>query len=408
MRGWDAAVAAEPGPDPWGELCRLAESATGAQLTSAADRLRAWPGLLRPMPDRWWAQRQAGDHRPWHALAAWRRLAAFGDYFYPSVVAGPDNLGVLLVGEGATGNNDLGQVLLLGPTDHGTGTGEVPDDPLDRAVVARLAEQVTAVDGLFGPGYVAVGFADLGGYDQVGPTVYGEDGRERYRVGVGSGESSDGMDCTRLGRSTDGRLIAASVPDAQAAVVFDAATGAVLLRTGEVVGPVALDPTGELLASAGPLGTVTVHEVTTGMALSTWDSGLAAVNALAFAPDARGLLAAGGNEPTACLLDLACGRVTGAVRVRAADPSLAVDALSPFAGFAARASWTRYGPRVFVADDERAVLFDGADGRIRWTSDAGQVVGSFTPDGRTLLASGTGGTIDAWFIDSLGPPDKRS
>lgn len=87
MTVWDAVLEAGPSDKAWVEICRLAEGLPEAAVAEVAERLRAWPDRLRPMPDRWWAQRQAGDHRPWHALATHRPLCRLGEYFYVNVAA---------------------------------------------------------------------------------------------------------------------------------------------------------------------------------------------------------------------------------------------------------------------------------------------------------------------------------
>ncbi|KAB2348012.1 hypothetical protein [Actinomadura rudentiformis] len=144
-----AVLEAEPGKSVWLEICRLAEGMPDAGVAEVADRLRAWPARSRPMPDRWWAQWQAGDHRPWHALATHRRLCQLGKYFYVSVAACPHDLGLLLAGSGATSNSDQGEVLLLSLTPE----IETVTSGRDAAsnLVPSLAQQATAVEALFSP-----------------------------------------------------------------------------------------------------------------------------------------------------------------------------------------------------------------------------------------------------------------
>lgn len=404
MSDLDTALEAAPDEAAWAEICRLVEGIPDAVVAKVADRLRAWPDRLRSMPDRWWAQRQVGEHRPWHALATHRQLCQLGEYFFVSVAACPNDLSLLLAGSGATGNSDLGDVMLFRPAT----TTKTVDSRGDTGAGLMLASQVTAVDAVFSPdgSQVTVGFADFGG-EVEGPAVYGDDGGLRYGVDLdGDGSAADefddhDMDFIRVGQSGDGRLIAVGSPGARAVAVAEAATGEVLLNVSGAIGPVALDGTGRLLAYARPAGRVAIQDLPSGELLSTCDTGLNTVNALAFSPDARGLVAAGGDLPTACLITLEEGRVTGTSQVTVADPELALDATSPFAGFVARACWADRGPQVFVADDYLAVLFDGSTGAVRWTSTAGQVTASFTPDGNVLVASGPAGVIEAWFLDSL-------
>src|SRR5215472_16748391 len=104
MTGWDAIVSAGPDEAGWLETCQAAEGMDDSEVAEVVRRLREWPDGLRHMPDRWWAQRQASDHRPWHRLATHRRLCQLGEYFYVSVAACPDDLSLVLAGSGATAN----------------------------------------------------------------------------------------------------------------------------------------------------------------------------------------------------------------------------------------------------------------------------------------------------------------
>ncbi|MFC4907731.1 WD40 repeat domain-containing protein [Actinomadura gamaensis] len=322
-----------------------------------------------------------------------RTLCRLGEYFYVSAVACPDDLGVVLAGSGATGNNDLGQVLLLRP-------GPDAPDPESDLLIATLATDATAVDAMFGPdgSQVAVGFADLG--EGVGPVVYGADGALRYALDLdAAGEVADDIGFGRVGHSADGRLLACGNTETGSVLVAEASTGDAVLRAEGAAGAVALDDAGELLAHACPEGRVALRDVGSGALLSTWETGLTSVNTLAFAPGASGLVAAGDDRPTACVMTVRAGKVTGASLVPVADSALTMDATAPVATYSAKASWTERGPLVFVADDELAVLFDASDGRIRWTSTAGPVAASFTPDGRTLVTSGmSDGVVEAWFL----------
>ncbi|MCP2343226.1 WD40 repeat domain-containing protein [Actinomadura rupiterrae] len=322
-----------------------------------------------------------------------RTLCRLGEYFNVSAAACPNGLDVVLAGSGATGNNDLGQVLLLRP-------GLEASDPERELLVATLATDATAVDAMFSPdgSQVAVGFADLG--EGVGPVVYGVDGALRYALDLdAAGAVSDDISFGRVAQSADGRLVACGGTETGSVLVAEASSARTVLRAEGGTGAVALDAVGRLLAYAFPEGKVAVRDVGSGELLSMWETGLSSVNALAFAPDASGLVAAGDDRPTACVMDVEQGRVTGGSLVPVADPALAMDASTPVATYSAKASWTDRGPLVFVADDDLAVLFDAADGGIRWTSTAGLVAGSFTPDGRALITSGMGdGAIEAWFV----------
>ncbi|WP_026411277.1 WD40 repeat domain-containing protein [Actinomadura oligospora] len=394
MNSLDAALEAWPSDEAWSEVCRHVEGLAKPAVAAVAAKLRAWPARMRPMPDRWWAERQRGDHRPWHVLATHRPLSRARD-FVISAVACPNDLSVLLIASGATGNNDLGRVQLFRPDPGGAHEDEL--------LIATLEEDDTAVEAVFSPdgSRVTVGFADLG--IGVGPAVYGVDGRRRHMLVTGESSGGD-FAAGRVAQSGDGKLIAASNTETGAAIVADAATGTVLSHVDDAFGPVALDRTGRLLAHGCGSGLIALREAVSGELLSTLETRLTTLNALAFAPDTSGLLAVGDDHPTACLMEMEHDRLMGAAHVRSTNPDLRLDATTPVATYAARASWTFHGAHVFAADDEVAVLLECANGRVRWTSKAGLVAGSFTPDGRVFVASGLeDGVVDAWFLNSLRP-----
>ncbi|MER6141782.1 hypothetical protein ABT174_17190 [Streptomyces sparsogenes] len=300
-------------------------------------------------------------------------------------------MSVVLAGAGATGNSDLGEVLLLRPD----------PDANEPNQIAVLAKQSTAVDAVFSPdgARVTLGYADIGGGD-AGPLTYGLDGalHNGFAIGEEFAEDDDWegeVGFVRVAQSGDGRLLAGGSPCAKTVAVADSATGRVLLTMPDATGPAALDHTGRRLAYARPDGRVSVREMTPEAALSTWDTGLPAVHALAFSPDGAGLLAAGGDHPTACLFTADGDRT----EVTVADPALTIDTTLPWTAISTRACWTSRGPAVFTADDYLAVLFDATNGRVRWTG-SDPTVASFTPDGRVFIASGSDG-ISAWFLDAL-------
>ncbi|MFD1544560.1 WD40 repeat domain-containing protein [Nonomuraea guangzhouensis] len=320
-----------------------------------------------------------------------RLLCRLDEYFHVSVVACPNDLSVVLAGAGATSNNDLGEVLLLRPDPD----AEEPNQ------IAVLAEQSTAVDAVFSPdgARVTVGYTDIGGGSD-GPGTYGLDGVLRHSFAIGEEFEADGdwegdIAFDRLAQSGDGQLLAGGSLVVNAVTVADSATGRILLTMPDATGPAALDHTGGRLAYARPDGRVSVREMISGAALSTWDTGLPAVHALAFSPDGAGLVAAGGDRPTACLFTADGDRTD----VMVADPALTIDATLPWTAISTRACWTSRGPAVFTADDYLAVLFDATNGRVLWTG-SDQTVASFTPNGRIFVASSSDG-ISAWFLDAL-------
>ncbi|WP_432838170.1 WD40 repeat domain-containing protein [Dactylosporangium sp. CA-092794] len=407
-----AALAAEPGPAAWDEICSAAEGASEPDVAEAALRLRAWPYRLRRMPDRWWAQRQAGEHRPWHRLATHRLLCWNHPEGGVSALACPDDLSVLLLGTGPEGNNWPGSTELVVPKAEidAADTEEMPEDDELPAVLATLDVAGMAWEALFSPD----GSRLVAGFDAVtspepGLVVYGRDGQRRHTVPVRAAGATDpdepDLPFLRLAQSRDGRLIAGAGGPAQAVAVAEVATGRVLMTAAGATGPVALDPDGRLVAYADAAGQVCVREVASGRLIATAGAGLARVNALAFAPDSAYVLAAGGADPTgerpaARVLSVADGGPAGPVVV-AADPDAVLDSWAPFACWSTRASWTGRRPWVFASDDERAVLMDGSTGEIGWTSVEGLAVGAFTSGGEVFLTADPGGVVAAWFLHTL-------
>ncbi|RJO73326.1 WD40 repeat domain-containing protein [Nocardia panacis] len=221
----------------------------------------------------------------------------------------------------------------------------------------------------------------------------------------------------RIGFSGDGRRIAASsVVDG--VHVIDAATGAVVFASGAgSFGPVALDHHGERLAHAASSGEIIVREVNSGAIVLRYDTGLAVVNALTYAPDGAGLLVAGGRRPgesvgatatveaapTAIVLDIGGDAVIGARQIQPVGLPASISAASVVAAGCTRVIWADHGPMIFAASDHGAALFDG-DGRILWTGPS-LTIGNFTADGRTLVLINQSvdldATIDAILIDDL-------
>lgn len=231
-------------------------------------------------------------------------------------------------------------------------------------------------------------------------------GEALWQVDLGPAqESVDTFDMarmtTRIGFSGDGRRVAAGSA-ARGLRVIDAGTGHVLASLEvDTCGPVALDRTGRLLAHGGEAGAIVVRDTASGT-LTSHDTGLSVVNALAFAVDGSGLLAAGGasgDVTAAVLLTLDGDRVAGSRQVRPEGLPPDMSAQSPLAAVATRCVWGEHGPLVFAVDDGGAVLFDER-GRPLWTEPA-YVAGGFSPAGDVLAL--VGDTVTAVFLDALRP-----
>lgn len=182
MTGLLAILSAGPDEAGWLDICRRAEDLSDGEVAEVARRLQEWPDDVRHMPDRWWAQRQAGDHRPWHKLATHRRLCQLGEYFPVSVAACPDDLSLVLAAAGATSNSDLGYVTLMRPATE-TGTTDPVDDEAENGLLAAtLVEQAEAIDGQFSPdgSQVILGL----------PTLAGRAGHSSTTVTAGCGSAS--------------------------------------------------------------------------------------------------------------------------------------------------------------------------------------------------------------------------
>jgi WD40 repeat protein len=422
--GLDELLAGRPSAQAWEDARRLLERSDPDAVEAAASRIRSWPARLRPMPDAWWDDRRAGRNQPWHSLAAWRRLGDLDDvengrpagvrqvddgggslaYFYNGAtsVACLSDLDWLVVCAAMEAHHNGGDIVVWGAGDGVTSTmlfdgADFHDEALDVQVSPDGSIAVTSVEGrLYAwqvPGGQALWQVDLDPAD-------GEDG---------DFEMEDMI--ARIGFSGDGRRVAAGSV-AGGVRVLDSATGEVVFAVGEdSFDPVALDAGGARLAHGAPLGEVVVRAVSTGEVVLRHDTGLAKVNAVAFAADGAGLLVAGGSVggvapsmtetaeavPAAVLLTIDGDQVVAERQVRPTGHPPRMSAESPFATMGTRAVWAEQGPMVFAADDNGAVLFDGA-GRVLWTEQE-PVVGNFSADGRVLVVVGK--TVDAVFIDSL-------
>lgn len=416
----EAILRGAPSPDAWQAVCRLLPGAGPQVLPAALARLADWPARLRSLPDAWWEEKARGVHRPWHAAAAWRALGDVYDVQHGRPPAPDDGEEADFAGfsEGATAlacPSDPTWLLLCAAAEWHHNGGDVvvwatgpQADPVklldgsdfhDEALDAQLSPDETvavcAVEGRLHAWSVP-------------------DGKPRWQVELARSTDAEGRhdmaySAVRIGFSGDGRRVAAGCA-ARGIHVVDTATGELLgLVVADPCGPVALDHDGTRLAHAGPSGQIVVRDTASGAVLARHDTGLAAVNALAFAPDGAGLAVAGGARdggsrdarPVAVVLTLDGTEVTGACRVTASGvpPELAAD--SPLAAVATRCAWGARGPLVYAADDAGAVLF-GSDGRVLWT-EPGMTCGNLSPDGRLLVTMGEE-AVTAVFLDALLPP----
>ncbi|WP_155371429.1 WD40 repeat domain-containing protein [Catellatospora vulcania] len=360
------------------------------------------------MPDGWWDEQRAGQHRSWHRLAAWRELGDLDDVQSGGTPRSPGEDDFANFGEGAvavacppdpawlvlcaaaewhhsggdiavwgTGPDVAGRLLLDGRDFH--------DEALDVQVSPDGSVAVASVEGRLHawrtPGGDALWQLDLG------PVAESVDTFDMPRM------------TPRIGFSGDGRLVAAGSV-ARGLRVIDAGTGDIIVELPVATcGPVALDHAGRLLAHGGEAGGIVVRDADTGTVRCHHDTGLSTVNALAFAPDGSGLLVAGGapEAPAAVLLTLDADRVAYTRLVLAEGLPPDISAQSPLAAVATRCVWGEHGPLVLAVDDGGAVLFDAA-GRLLWTGHEG-TVGGFSPAGDVLAVVGE--TIGTVFIEGL-------
>ncbi|MEV4417652.1 hypothetical protein [Catellatospora sp. NPDC049609] len=406
MNSEDTTLAAlldgEPTEGAWQAVCDLLEHAAPEALPAAVARLRTWPARLRSMPDGWWDEHSQGVSRPWHAAAAWRVLGDLDDVRNgrppagddedetdfagfsegATAVACPTRAGWLVLCAAAEWHHSGGDVVVWG-TDAGTAPVKLldgagfHDEALDAQLSPDETSAVCAVEGRLHAWRVPGGEA-------------------LWQVDLAETTDPDGQfdmahAAVRIGFSGDGRLVAAGAA-ARGIHLVDTATGELRrLVSTDTCGPVALDHDGRRLAHAGTAGEVVVRETATGTVLLRHDTGLAAVNAVAFAADGTGLAVAGGARdadqsphvpPAAQVLTLDGDTVVHTRRVtpQAVPDKLAAD--SPLAAVATRCVWGGHGPLFFAVDDAGSVLYDGA-GRVLWTEPE-MTMGNLSADGRVL------------------------
>lgn len=412
----EAVLDGEPSTDGWQAAWQLLEHARPEALAAAVSRLRNWPARLRPMPDAWWDERARGVNRPWHAAAAWRGLGDLDDVQSgrPPAPDDEDETDFACFSEGATAvacPTHANWLLLCAAAEwHHSGGDIVVWGAGDRTPAAKLLDGATfhdeALDAQLSPDETVAVCAVQGRLH----AWHVPGGEPLWQLELTESTDPDGRfdmahSAVRIGFSGDGRRVAAGAASRGIHLV-DTATGELLHHLGaDPCGPVALDHDGRRLAHAGGSGEIVVRDAA-GAVLLRHDTGLAAVNAMAFAADGGGLAVAGGArepagslevQPAACLLSLDGDTVSSTRHVvpRGVPAKLVAD--SPLAAVSTRCVWGVHGPLFFAVDDAGSVLFDAA-GRVLWTEPE-MTVGNFSPDGRVLTTVGE--TVTAVFLDGL-------
>ncbi|GAA1621812.1 WD40 repeat domain-containing protein [Catellatospora bangladeshensis] len=416
----EAILGGAPSPDAWQAVCGLLPGVAREALPTALNRLADWPARLRPMPDAWWEEKARGVHRPWHAASAWRAL---GDVYdvqngRPPAPEDDEETDFACFSEGATAlacPSDASWLLLCAAAEWHHNGGDVvvwatgpQADPVKLLDGAHFHDE--ALDAQLSPDET-VAVCSVEGRVHAWSTP---DGKPRWQVELAESSDTEGRydmaySAVRIGFSGDGRRIAAGCA-ARGVHVVDTASGELVgLIAADPCGPVALDHDGTRLAHAGTSGEIVVRDTASGAILMRHDTGLATVNALAFAPGDAGLAVAGGARdvgrspgvrPAAVVLTLHGNAVTGSRKVVPLEAPADLVADSPLAAVATRCVWGVHGPLVYAEDDAGAVLF-GGDGRVLWT-EPGMTCGNLSPDGRVLVTMGEE-DVTAVFLDALFP-----
>ncbi|GAA4639233.1 hypothetical protein GCM10023196_100040 [Actinoallomurus vinaceus] len=346
----------------WRELCPFLEGLSAEELAAVTPRLRAWPPEVRTMPDAWWASTLAGDIRPYHRLAATRRLGRLHDvecgrapafpeadadsyaeendhdhlngeasFFYSATaVAALPGLRRVVLGATAEWHHNGGDIVGWSTVDGPPlitylDGADYHDNPFAIEVSPDGGVVATSVEGRWFAWSAATGerlwtldsrrpwSGQIAPGSEIEEDDLDEDDAdlEEDDLDEDDGEvEPDGRGSTRFSFSGDGRLLAAGRYTGGPVVVLDVPTGKVLAGGPDDAidgrGPVALDRSGRLLAYVRDGARVVVRDATSGGAvLAEADTGLADVIDLAMAPDGGQLLAVGpdGDDlPAACRL----------------------------------------------------------------------------------------------------------
>jgi sugar lactone lactonase YvrE len=211
--------------------------------------------------------------------------------------------------------------------------------------------------------------------------------------------SGHGLGVNSIAYSPDGGTLVST--DGRVVRLTDAATGrpiAVLARgeAGKVeVSQVAYSPDGARVAAAVSAD-VRVWDASTRRLTGTLTGHRDSVMAIAFSRDGRRLVS-GGFDGIARVWDLATGRTTATVSTGGTD--IGAVAFSPDGETVLTGGGGLINGRLLLSYDSRIRLWDADTGRSAGGLDGrrGKIEGlAFSPDGRTLAASGSGFTIHLW------------
>jgi WD40 repeat protein len=269
----------------------------------------------------------------------------------------------------------------------GTADGSVHRVELGEPLIPRILAPTHRLDGpvAFAPDSRTVAVGASGG----DVAILDADSGQTQRILPGDGEA---LQALAFGRANG--LLAAVTRESGTVRLWDVGAGKCLQTLWEPPGRgvrcVAFAADGKVLATAGTGPEVVAREVATGRRLGTWNVGMAAIEALAFAP--KGLTLAGGfASGEVRLWDVGATGVPGAVAAGGAElPMLARDLLGSEIGALA---WSPDGTTLAVGTNEGLVRYHVAEAtRLRrlpevWAQGIRQNIVQYSANGKTLMAA---------------------